>query len=121
MKHHRIAMLGVALALAVSAAPSYAQSASIGQQASQCFVLYKIAAGLPGNAAHKGDLEKLGGLMSRTMQDNKVSQAQFQTWSDAMFKKIGTPEKPNQQAMAREVQACNGFAKQRYAHYSVRK
>lgn len=121
MKNHRIAMLGVVLALALPAGQCLAQSAGMGQQATQCFVLYKIAAGLPGNAAHKGDLEKLGGLMGRTMQDSKVSQAQFQQWSDAIFKKIGTPEEPNQQVMAREVQTCNGLAKQRYAHYSVRK
>ena len=49
-----------ALSFAMLAASTPAHAAPLGQQASQCFVLYKMAAASPANAAHKGDLQKLG-------------------------------------------------------------
>ncbi|RMH94549.1 hypothetical protein EBB59_02440 [Lysobacter pythonis] len=98
-----------------------AQNSNLGQQASQCFVIYKIAAGLPVNASHKDDLVRLGGLMDRTMQDAGVGKPQFERWTDQLMKRIGTPDKPNRAELARQVRTCNGFAKARYAHYSARK
>ncbi len=88
-----------------------------GQQASQCFVIYKMAAAAPANAAHKGDIAKLGGLMSRTMQDEKVSKAQFDDWTGDLLTRIGSKDKPNQAVLDKEIQTCNAFAKQRYQHY----
>ena len=88
-----------------------------GQQASQCFVIYKMAAAAPANAAHKNDIAKLGGLMSRTMQDAKVSKAQFDDWTGDLLTRIGSKDKPNKGVLEKEIQTCNAFAKQRYQHY----
>lgn len=100
-------------------AGSASAAAGIGQQASQCFVIYKMAAAAPANASHKGEIAKLGGLMSRTMQDAKVSKAQFDGWTGELLTRIGSKDKPNKAVLDKEVQACNGFAKQRYQHYTA--
>lgn len=90
-----------------------------GEQASQCFVIYKMAHAAPANAAHKGDIAKLGGLMQRTMQDAKVSKAQFDGWTGELLTRIGSKDKPNQAVLNKEIQTCNAFAKQRYQHYTA--
>ena len=101
-------------------ATSAAQAAvGAGQQASQCFVIYKMAAAAPANAAHKDEIAKLGGLMSRTMQDAKVSKAQFDDWTGDLLTRIGSKDTPNKSVLDKEIQACNAFAKQRYAHYTA--
>jgi hypothetical protein len=90
----------------------------IGKTASQCFVIYKIASGLPANVGHKDAFAGLGGLMGRTMQDSQVSKAQFDAWADELLQRIGSPKAPDAKAMSAQVETCNAFAKQRYAHYA---
>ena len=109
----------VVLAAALLATGAAQAAPGIGQQASQCFVIYKMAAAAPANAAHKGDIAKLGGLMSRTMQDAKVSKAQFDDWTGDLLTRIGSKDKPNKGVLEKEIQTCNAFAKQRYQHYAA--
>lgn len=111
----------VALSFGLLAASTPAQAGPLGQQASQCFVLYKMAAASPANAAHKGDLQKLGALMSRTMQDEKVSQKQFDGWAGAFMQRIGAKDKINVAVLAKERDTCNTFAKARYQFYAAKK
>ena len=115
----RYSLGACALGIALFAGNAGAQAIGPGQQASQCFVIYKMAAAAPANAAHKGDIAKLGGLMSRTMQDAKVSKAQFDDWTGDLLTRIGSKDKPNKSVLDKEIQACNAFAKQRYAHYTA--
>lgn len=109
----------IALGSALFAANAAQAATNNGQQASQCFVLYKMAAAAPANASHKGDIAKLGGLMSRTMQDAKVSKAQFDDWTGDLLTRIGSKDKPNKAVLDKEINTCNAFAKQRYQHYSA--
>ena len=109
----------IALGMTMFAVGPAQAAASNGQQASQCFVLYKMAAAAPANAAHKNDIAKLGGLMSRTMDDAKVSKAQFDDWTGDLLTRIGSKDKPNKGVLEKEIQTCNAFAKQRYQHYAV--
>lgn len=108
-----------ALGMTMFVATAAQAAVSNGQQASQCFVIYKMAAAAPANAAHKNDIAKLGGLMSRTMQDAKVSKAQFDDWTGDLLTRIGSKDKPNKAVLDKEIQACNAFAKQRYEHYAA--
>ena len=110
--------LAALLLIAVPAAGANPGDA-VGKTASQCFVIYKIAAGLPGNAMHKGTFEGLGGLMDRTMRDSQVSKTQFDAWTDELLQRIGVSRKPDGKAMSAQVETCNAFAKQRYAHYAA--
>ncbi len=110
-----------ALGIALFAGNAGAQAIGPGQQASQCFVIYKMAAAAPGNASHKKDIAQLGQLMSRTMQDNKVSKKQFDSWTGALLARIGSKDKPNTAVLAKERDACNSFAKARYTHYMAKK
>ena len=123
MKVRRLQVPAVSALLALSFAAVPAAWANpgdaIGKTASQCFVIYKIAAGLPGNAVHKEAFAGLGGLMSRTMQDSQVSKAQFDGWADQLLQRIGSPKAPDTKAMSAQVETCNAFAKQRYAHYAA--
>lgn len=109
----------LALGISLFAAGTAEAAAGNGQQASQCFVIYKMAAAAPANAAHKNDIAKLGGLMSRTMQDEKVSKAQFDGWTGDLLTRIGAKDKPNKAVLDKEIQTCNAFAKQRYQHYTA--
>lgn len=110
-------MGAIALGTALFASSATQAAAGNGQQASQCFVIYKMAAAAPANAAHKDEIAKLGGLMSRTMQDAKVSKAQFDEWTGELLTRIGSKDKPNNAVLDKEIQTCNTFAKQRYQHY----
>ncbi|MGY0503752.1 hypothetical protein [Luteimonas sp. e5] len=119
-----ITRLGLCLALLALGAPAASVQAapgdkSLARQASQCLALYRIAATLPGNAAHRDDLERLAALMGRSMQDAGVDQAQFERHSADLLARIGTPQKPDKAVLAREVERCNGFAKQRWQHYTA--
>lgn len=118
-----IAAASLALALHAPTLRAQADASSVAtdKTASQCFVIYRIAAGLPGNAGHKQQLLGLGGLMGRTMQDGKVSQQQFSAWTDELMKRIGSARNPNLKAMSSQVDTCNAFAKQRYRFYAARK
>ncbi len=109
----------IALGITMFATGAVQAAANNGQQASQCFVLYKMAAAAPANAAHKNDIAKLGGLMSRTMDDAKVSKAQFDGWTGDLLTRIGSKDKPNKGVLEKEIQTCNAFAKQRYQHYAA--
>ncbi len=109
----------IALAATLFTAGAAQAAPGNGQQASQCFVIYKMAAAAPANAAHKDDIAKLGGLMSRTMQDAKVSKAQFDDWTGDLLTRIGSKDKPNKAVLDKEIQTCNAFAKQRYQHYAA--
>ncbi len=118
----RSAIATVALAAAVVSAPAvYAQSGDTGERASQCFVLYKMAAASPANAAHRTDIERLGQLMARTMQDSQVSKKQFDGWTGELLARIGAKDKVNPGVLAKERDACNAFAKARYTHYAAKK
>lgn len=112
-------MGAIALGASLFAAGAAEAAAGNGQQASQCFVIYKMAAAAPANAAHKNDIAKLGGLMQRTMQDAKVSKAQFDGWTGDLLTRIGSKDKPNKSVLEKEIQTCNAFAKQRYQHYAA--
>lgn len=117
----KMTMGAIALVAGLCAGNAQAQNSALGKQASQCFVLYKMAAAAPANAAHKGDLAKLGGLMSRTMQDNNVTQKQFDGWTGELLARIGDKNKPNAGVLAKERDTCNAFAQQRYNAYLAKK
>ena len=107
-----------ALAMVGTAQAAGANGPTDGKQASQCLVLYRLAGSAPENAAHKGDFDKLQGLMGKVLDDNKVTQSQFGDWSDAFMKQIGSPAKPNAAFLTASIQGCNAFAKAKLQQYA---
>ena len=104
------------LVASLAAAPLAAQD--LGRQSSECFVIYRLAAGVSGNAAHRGDFERLGQLMGRTMDDEGVTKAQFDRWMGGLMSRIGTPQKPDHAAISSKIDACNRLAQQRHRYYT---
>ncbi len=105
-------------ALALTAFAFSAQAATpplpAGKQAVQCFVMYKMAADVPDNAAHRADFQKLQNLMTWSMGKNQVTEAQATKWANEFNLAKTDSKKAVIQASNAQIASCNAFAQTQY-------
>lgn len=114
------------LALALAAATVSAQAAKpsatpAGKQAVQCFVMYKMAADVPDNAAHRADFIKLQSLMTWSMGKNQVTEAQATKWANEFNLAKTDSKKAVTQASDAQIASCNAFSQSQYSAFMKEK